>query len=55
MTISAALDQATVDEWISRCATERTRTSPPADFPPLPDLAPGRYTDKTYFELERTG
>jgi len=53
-TTPAGLDAATVDEWIARVAVERARTAPPADFPTLPDLPGGRYTDGDFFALERT-
>jgi phenylpropionate dioxygenase-like ring-hydroxylating dioxygenase large terminal subunit len=32
---------------------EAARTAPPAEFPPLPDLPAGRYTDPRFFELEK--
>ncbi|MBT3427496.1 MAG: aromatic ring-hydroxylating dioxygenase subunit alpha [Gammaproteobacteria bacterium] len=32
---------------------EAARTAPPPDFPVLPDLPGGRYTDPRYFELEK--
>ena len=32
---------------------EAARKSPPPDFPSLPDLPGGRYTDPRYFELEK--
>jgi nitrite reductase/ring-hydroxylating ferredoxin subunit len=41
-----------VKRWVDRIADERARTSPPADFPVLPDLPPGRYTDPAFFDLE---
>jgi nitrite reductase/ring-hydroxylating ferredoxin subunit len=41
-----------VQRWIDRVAEERARTAPPADFPVLPDLPPGRYTDPGFFDLE---
>lgn len=35
-----------------RSASEAARTGPPADFPALPDLPLGRYTDPDFFQLE---
>ena len=32
---------------------EAARTAPPAEFPKLPDLPGGRYTDPRFFELEK--
>ena len=47
-----AMTPATVEQWQTRTRAERARTAPPADFPPLPELAPGRYTDPAFFALE---
>ena len=41
-----------VQRWIDRVASERARTAPPHDFPVLPDLPAGRYTDPAFFDLE---
>lgn len=32
---------------------ERNRTAPPVNFPKLPDIPAGRYTDPAFFELEK--
>ena len=32
---------------------EAARTAPPADFPKLPDIPAGRYTDERFFALEK--
>ncbi len=53
MTAGSALNERTVAEWIARIACERARTAPPADFPTLPDIPAGRYTDADFFMLER--
>lgn len=39
--------------YIERSAYEVARTAPPADFPKLPDLPLGRYTDPEFYALER--
>ncbi len=52
-TPSYAMTPDTVQQWSARTAAERARTAPPVDFPPLPALAPGRYTDPAFFALER--
>ncbi len=49
----SALDAATVAEWLARIAHERARSAPPDDFPALPDIPPGRYTDAEWFAVER--
>lgn len=36
-----------------RMAWEQDRSSPPPNFPALPPLPPGRYTDPAFFALER--
>lgn len=47
------LDGPTVECWKARVAAERQRRSLPEGFPRLPELAPGRYSDPAFFELER--
>jgi phenylpropionate dioxygenase-like ring-hydroxylating dioxygenase large terminal subunit len=48
------VDQAYLDEFRRRSSYESERTQPPAGFPALPDIALGRYTDRAFYELERT-
>src|SRR5689334_18691203 len=36
-----------------RMAYEEARTAPPPDFPALPDIPGGRYTDPEFLALER--
>ena len=36
-----------------RMTWEQERSGPPANFPPLPPVPPGRYTSDEFFELER--
>jgi len=47
------LDETTINEWQARVDAERERKEPPTSFPKLPDIPAGRYTDPTFFELER--
>lgn len=47
------MDQAFVDRIKAQTAYEFARTAPPDDFPKLPDLPLGRYTDETVWQLER--
>jgi choline monooxygenase len=47
------LTPAVIDTWLARVAAERARRAPPSDFPPLPELPGGRYTDRGFFVLER--
>jgi choline monooxygenase len=49
----SGLDADTIERWKRAVAEERERRSPPADFPRLPDLPAGRYSDPAFFELER--
>lgn len=51
--IPHAMTPATVRAWIDATAAERERTGPPAGFPALPELPPGRYLDDAFFALER--
>lgn len=46
------MDDAMVEEVRRRFAFERSRSEPPAEFPKLPDLPLGRYTDETLFRAE---
>ena len=39
--------------YAERSAYERGRTAPPDDFPKLPGIPLGRYTDPTFYALER--
>lgn len=50
---ASAMSPAIVHAWSERCAAERERSAPPDDFPPLPELPAGRYTDADFFALER--
>ena len=43
----------TVDFLRRRVQEEFARTEPPAGFPDLPTIPPGRYTDPAFFELEK--
>ena len=52
-TLTQALSPDIVRHWSALSLAERERTAPPIDFPPLPDLAPGRYTDPAFFALEQ--
>jgi nitrite reductase/ring-hydroxylating ferredoxin subunit len=47
------MDVATVTAWIDRVTGERARTAVPDDFPELPDVPAGRYTDADFFALEQ--
>ena len=47
------MDQAFVDRINAQVAYEFARTEPPQGFPKLPDLPLGRYTDDTFWQLER--
>ena len=47
------LDAETVARWTTAVEAERTRDEPPRDFPALPELPAGRYTDPAFFALER--
>jgi nitrite reductase/ring-hydroxylating ferredoxin subunit len=49
---ATAMNEENVRAWIDRVASERARTTPPGDFPALPDLPAGRYTDPDFFALE---
>lgn len=49
----AGLDDSTIADWLARVAEERARTTPPPDFPTLPDLPAGRYNDAAFFDLEQ--
>jgi nitrite reductase/ring-hydroxylating ferredoxin subunit len=46
------MDQAFIDRINAQTAYEFARTAPPDDFPKLPDLPLGRYTDQHLWELE---
>jgi phenylpropionate dioxygenase-like ring-hydroxylating dioxygenase large terminal subunit len=47
------MDTALADQIKKSIEYERNRTAPPKDFPKFPDIPAGRYTDPTFFELER--
>lgn len=47
------MDDVMVTEVRRRMAYERARTTPPEDFPKLPDLPLGRYTHPVMFEAEQ--
>lgn len=47
------MDQQYLDHFRARSAEETARTAPPPDFPALPDIPLGRYTDPTFFALEQ--
>jgi phenylpropionate dioxygenase-like ring-hydroxylating dioxygenase large terminal subunit len=47
------MDQAYLDEFWRRSAAEHARSAPPDDFPALPDIPLGRYTDPEFARLER--
>lgn len=47
------MDAAFIDTTKRRMAYERDREGPPADFPALPPIAGGRYTDPDFLALER--
>lgn len=46
------MDASQVSEIRRRMAYETARTEPPDGFPKLPDIALGRYTDPTLYQLE---
>lgn len=48
-----AMDQAFIDRIDAQTAYEFARTAPPDDFPKLPDLPLGRYTDERIWQLEQ--
>ncbi len=47
------MDQATVQRFLDGMKYEAERTAPPPDFPQLPDIPSGRYTDPEFLALER--
>jgi choline monooxygenase len=47
------LDSETIQRWEAGVDAARARKSPPPDFPAMPDIPAGRYTDPAFFELER--
>ncbi len=47
------MDESYVRTFWARSEYESGRSGPPPDFPALPDLPLGRYTDPAFFELER--
>ena len=47
------MDDVRVAEIRRRMAYETARTAPPADFPKLPDIPLGRYTDAALYDLEQ--
>ena len=47
------MDQSFIDHVYEGFEYERTRTTPPEDFPTLPLIPGGRYTDPEFQELER--
>lgn len=48
------MDDGYYERFLERSAYESARTAPPPDFPALPDIPIGRYTDEDFYELERT-
>ena len=46
------MDAATVRRFLDGMQYESTRTDPPPDFPQLPDIPSGRYTDPKFLALE---
>lgn len=48
------MDEAYHARFLERSAYETARTAPPRDFPALPDIPIGRYTDPGFYELERS-
>jgi phenylpropionate dioxygenase-like ring-hydroxylating dioxygenase large terminal subunit len=46
------VDQAYLDQFRGRSAAESSRTALPRDFPALPDIPLGRYTDPAFHALE---
>lgn len=47
------MDTAFNADYAARSEYERNRTGPPDDFPKLPGIPLGRYTDPQFYELER--
>ena len=47
------MDETYLARFRERSAAETDRSSPPNGFPALPDLPLGRYTDPTFYALER--
>ena len=47
------MEQTDIDRIYALMEFEAARTEPPRDFPDLPDLPGGRYTDPRFFELEQ--
>ena len=47
------MDQSFIDRVYEGCAFERTRQGPPEDFPALPPIPGGRYTDPRFLKLEQ--
>lgn len=47
------MNQAEIEVLRKLMEYEAARTAPPSEFPTLPDLPGGRYTDARFFELER--
>jgi phenylpropionate dioxygenase-like ring-hydroxylating dioxygenase large terminal subunit len=47
------MDKATVQRFLDGMKYEAERTGPPAEFPQLPDIPSGRYTDPRFLALER--
>jgi phenylpropionate dioxygenase-like ring-hydroxylating dioxygenase large terminal subunit len=47
------MDEAYLARFRQRSAAETDRSAPPNGFPALPDLPLGRYTDPTFYALER--
>ena len=47
------MDQAEIDRLRLLMEYEAARKAPPAEFPTLPDIPAGRYTDPRFFELEK--
>lgn len=48
----SGLNPETIERWKAGVAFERARQAPPANFPKLPDVPPGRYTDPEFYALE---
>ena len=48
-----SMDQRFVSRMETGFELERARTAPPADFPSLPPIPAGRYTDPTFLALEQ--
>lgn len=47
------MDQKFIDRVFHELDYERTRKGPPDNFPPLPLIPGGRYTDPEFLELEQ--